>query len=231
MRPHLRLLTANLLNGRADPARVAGLLEGLGVDVACLQELSAAQAEAIAAVLPHGKLDPRHDHEGAGIALRHPGQVERLPLPQRDARVVRLEPGHWPRLDATLEVLGVHLQAPHAKPPPWRNLPTRRAQLQALVEYVESAPVPHRVVAGDFNATPLWPLYRRLREHFHDLPAQFASRRGGRPRRTWGPLALGGVRLLRIDHVFASGVEAVGVELHPVPGSDHAALVVDLDLP
>jgi endonuclease/exonuclease/phosphatase (EEP) superfamily protein YafD len=34
--------------------------------------------------------------------------------------------------------------------------------------------------------------------------------------------------MLRIDHVFGSGVEAARVEVEPIAGSDHAAVVVDL---
>jgi len=37
--------------------------------------------------------------------------------------------------------------------------------------------------------------------------------------------------MLRIDHVFGSGVEPVSAEVRRVMGSDHAALVVDLDVP
>ncbi len=230
MTPHLRLMTANLYNGRATPEAIARLVETLQVDVACFQELAPAQAEAIGAVLPHGKLDPRTDHEGAGIALRRPAEVERLPLPRRDARVTRLEPRHWPVLDAPLEVVGVHIQAPHGNPPPWITLPLRRGQMAGLVDYFESVPRPHRVVVGDFNATPLWPAYRRMRQHLCDGPAQLARSRGERPPRTWGPGFARGLRLLRIDHVFTSGVALADSAVHPIEGSDHAALVVDLEL-
>lgn len=228
--PHLRLMTANLYNGGAIPQAVADLIEELQVDVACFQELAPDQAEAIGRVLSHGKLEPSLDHEGAGIALRCPGDVARLPLPRRDARVVRLSPSDWPRLDATLEVIGVHIQAPHGTPPPWITLPTRRGQISGLVDYVESSPAAHRVVAGDFNATPLWPAYRRMIEHFADAPRALARAQGRRPLRTWGPRHLGAPRLLRIDHVFTSGVETANLELHSIPGSDHAALLVDLEL-
>jgi endonuclease/exonuclease/phosphatase family metal-dependent hydrolase len=223
-------MTANLYNGGADPEAVADLVEELQIDVACFQELAPLQADAIGRVLPHGKLEPSLDHEGAGIALRCPGDVTRLPLPRRDARVVRLSPTDWPLLDATLEVIGVHIQAPHGTPPPWITLPTRRAQIGGLVEFVESAPVAHRVVAGDFNATPLWPAYQRMVEHFVDAPRTIAQTGGRRPRRTWGPLRMGPLRLLRIDHVFTAGVEAANPAVHALPGSDHAALVLDLEL-
>lgn len=230
MTPHLRLMTANLFNGGATPHALAELIETLQVDVACFQEMTPAQADAIQAVLPYGKLDPRTDHEGAGIALRLPGDVDRLPLPFRDARVTRLQPPDWPQLDAPLEIIGVHLQAPHGKPPPWVTLPRRRGQIDGLTDYFESVPHAHRVVTGDFNATPLWPAYHRMCQHLTDGADALARSRGQRPGRTWGPRFAGGRRLLRIDHVFTGGVELVACSIHTVEGSDHAALVVDLDL-
>jgi endonuclease/exonuclease/phosphatase (EEP) superfamily protein YafD len=36
--------------------------------------------------------------------------------------------------------------------------------------------------------------------------------------------------MLRIDHVFGSGARVVRTVVEPVRGSDHAALVVDLEL-
>ncbi|MBW2244855.1 MAG: endonuclease/exonuclease/phosphatase family protein [Deltaproteobacteria bacterium] len=228
MTPYLRLMTANLFNGRARPEAIAQLIERLEVDVACFQELAPEQAEAIQTVLPFGKLDPRTDHEGAGIALRHPGQVDRLPLPDRDARVTHLDPRDWPLLDTPLEVVAVHLQAPHGNPPPWITLPRRRGQIAGLVDYFESVPHPHRVVAGDFNATPLWPAYRRLCQHLTDGPHALARSRGRRPSPTWGPAFAAGRRLLRIDHIFTGGVELIECTLHPIEGSDHSALIADL---
>ncbi|MCP3986358.1 MAG: hypothetical protein GY723_18415 [bacterium] len=221
-------MTANLFNGGARPEAVVQLIETLQVDVACFQELDPAQAEAIQTVLPHGKLEPRTDHEGAGLALRHPGEVDRLPLPHRDARVTRLDPRDWPHLDAPLEVVGVHLQAPHGTPPPWITLPRRRGQVAGLVDYFESVPHAHRIVAGDFNATPLWPAYHRMCEHLTDGPHALARTRGERPSRTWGPTFAAGRRLLRIDHIFTGGVEIIDCTLHTIEGSDHAALVADL---
>jgi endonuclease/exonuclease/phosphatase (EEP) superfamily protein YafD len=64
-----------------------------------------------------------------------------------------------------------------------------------------------------------------------DAARETAQRRGERPRRTWTPL--GGEhhpRLLRIDHVFVRGVEAAEVRTVNIVGSDHDALVVDLEL-
>jgi endonuclease/exonuclease/phosphatase family metal-dependent hydrolase len=78
-----RLLTANLANGAADPSAFADLVEAAEPDVVAVQELAPEQAEALARVLPFGKLEPARDHHGMGIALRAPGSVRRLSLPYR----------------------------------------------------------------------------------------------------------------------------------------------------
>jgi endonuclease/exonuclease/phosphatase (EEP) superfamily protein YafD len=36
--------------------------------------------------------------------------------------------------------------------------------------------------------------------------------------------------MLRIDHVFGTGIRATEVEVHRIKGSDHAAIVADLEV-
>jgi len=225
----IRLITANLYHDRALPGALAELLEALAVDVACFQELGARQADAIARVLPHGKLEPGatpREHDGMGIAARRPLAASRLALPKRDARVAELSPSDWPELGATLELVNLHIQAPHSWPQ-WRSLALRRAQLAALLPHLDATPGAPRVVCGDFNATPLWPVYRSLGARFSDLTLEHAAHRLERPVRTWGPWP-GAPRLLRIDHVLGAGVIAVNVRVLPLVGGDHSAVVVDL---
>jgi vancomycin resistance protein VanJ len=225
----IRLLTANLYHDRADPDTLAAQLETLGVDVACLQELGSRQAAAIARVLPHGKLEPGahpRDHDGMGIAARRPLAVTRLALPRRDARLATLAAPDWPELPSALELVNLHVQAPHAFPQ-WRALAARRAQLAALAPHLDASPDRPRLVCGDLNATPLWPVYRALAARLADLVLEHAALRGERPRRTWGPWPAG-PRLLRIDHVLGRGVAAANVQIVPIRGSDHSAVLVDV---
>jgi len=218
----LRVLSANLANGKAHAEAFADLIEAVEPDVVTVQELAPVQAEALARVLPFGKLEPRLDHSGMGIALRAPGSVRALPLPYRSAFVADV-PGPD---EESIEVLNIHLAAPHV-PPITQRVRDRSGQIRDIVAYVDAMPRRWRVLAGDLNASPVWPAYRRLRGRFADAAVEAARRDGRRPGRTWGPWA-GSVRLFRIDHVLVQGLLAVDSRVLPLRGSDHSALIADL---
>ena len=221
----LRLLTANLWNGAAEPEAVARLLVDEQVDVACLQELAPEQAEAVADVLPFGWLAPARDGDGAGIAARAEIEVEPLPLYRRSLLRAKLAAKHWPGLARTLRVWNAHLWAPHEI----GGLAIRRQQVRAILAALGAESPGPLTLAGDFNATPCWPAYRRIAARLCDAEAQVAAREGRRARRTWSPWS--GPRrwrLLRIDHVFTRGIEVGALRRLPVPGSDHDALCADL---
>ncbi len=226
MGTRIRVLSANLRNGGVDPPALAELVVATDADVACLQEMTPEQAEAVAERLPHGRLEPARNHQGMGIALRAPARLERIALPDRDARVARVEPDAWPGLAASLEIISVHLTAPHVRPY-WRSLAWRRAQLRALLRHLDADPGRPRALLGDLNASPAWPLYRGLARRLTDAPAAVARRRGARAPRTWGP-GPNAPRLLRIDHVLVERVHAEEARALKLPGSDHNALVLDL---
>jgi vancomycin resistance protein VanJ len=218
----LRVLSANLANGLADEDAFADLVESLEPDVVLVQELTPRQAEAVARVQPFGKLEPALDHKGMGIALRAPGSVRQLHLPYRSAFVAEV-----PRRDEEpIEVVNLHLAAPHARPM-FQRLQDRRHQLHLVLAHLDATPRQRRVLAGDLNATPLWPAYRRLRARFDDAAVEAARRIGRRPGATWGPWP-GSVRLLRIDHVLVRGLVATETRVLPLRGSDHSALLADL---
>lgn len=224
-RGRLRVMSANLWNGRADPEALGRQIEELAVDVIAVQELSARQVGVISELLPHGKLEPTAECEGMGIALRHPGKVERLPLRHRDAQAAELAPGEWPDLPNRIELMNVHIQAPHSFPQ-WRSLARRRDQIRVLDAYLRGVPK-RRVVVGDFNATPTWPIYRTLVSHLDDAATLHAMANHRRPARTWGPW-YGGPRLLRIDHAFLRGLTVDRFEVVEVIGSDHSGILADL---
>jgi endonuclease/exonuclease/phosphatase (EEP) superfamily protein YafD len=222
----LRLISANLRHGRADAAHFAELVRREDADVVVVQELGPRLAEALGALLPHGKLEPTPDGMGMGVALRRPGAVDRLALPHRDACVARLAPEEWPGLREAIEVMNVHISAPHTRvPQSWRD---RRGQVAGLEAYLATASGA-RVLVGDLNATPVWPAYRRLAALLDDAAVLAAAREGRAPARTWGP-GPGAPRLLRIDHVLCDGLEVRALRVLPLRGSDHSAIVVELAL-
>jgi endonuclease/exonuclease/phosphatase family metal-dependent hydrolase len=222
-------VSANLWNGGADPDAFAELVDALGADVVATQEMTPEQADALARVMPHGRLEPARDYNGMGLALRQPADVRHLPLPLRNARLVNLR---WPGPSGTpleLEVLNVHVQAPHS-PPHWQARAIRRGQVDGLLVHMQASPQRARVMVGDFNATPLWPVYRRLATHLTDAALAVAQRHGRPVRPTWGPWP-GAPRLLRIDHAFVSGLTVDDFQVLPIVGADHSAIVVDLAAP
>ena len=222
----IRLLTANLYNGSASPDAFDALLRETNPDVLTVQELAPNAAWVIEEHMNFGLIEPRWDHRGMGIALRYEGDVRRLPMPERSGLVASLLPTNWPQLTEAAEVIDAHMINP-VYWPPWEGTRIRRGQIAAIDRHVSEKEVRHRVVAGDMNASSMWPLYRRLRRRFTDATVQAAKRAGRRPERTWGFRA-DSRRLLRIDHVFTTGMSAISATVLPMQGSDHLALLVDL---
>lgn len=219
----LRVLTANLYGERLDLERFRELLKDLDPDVVLVQELSFRAANVLAEFLPHGMLVPAPGYEGRGLALRAPGHMQILPMAYRDGLIARLGPPAWP---ASVEIVNVHMANPIVWPP-WASLRLRSQQLEALMAHVSKPAV--RLVAGDFNASPSWPVYRRLAAHLDDAAKLVAKQQGTRPLRTWGPTP-GAPRMLRIDHVFVDKLQPLDVRVVALPGSDHSGLMVDVRL-
>jgi endonuclease/exonuclease/phosphatase family metal-dependent hydrolase len=215
----------NLANGGAGLSGMTTLLDALQPDVVAVQELVPPQAELLARLFQFGKLDPSSDFTGMGIALRHPANIWRLPMPYRDAFVAEISPPGWTGNGRPIEIVNVHIAAPHAALP-WRTLARRRGQLRALEAHLDLSTRP-RAVVGDLNATPMWPVYRRLRARLADAAVEASRHRGAPPARTWGP-GPGTPRLLRIDHALVQEMRVLDVQVHPIPGSDHSALLVDI---
>lgn len=214
----IRLLTANLWNGRAEPAALADVIAERQPDVVLAQELSPEQANVIERALPHGILLPSRDMQGMGLALREPAKVSRLPLPHRDALCARLQVAGS---SAGLEILNVHLSAPTAL----GRLRVRRRAVSALCTHLGRTSSP-RILAGDLNTLPLMPAYFALRRHLRD--AALETPRGPSP--TWGPTARA-PRLLRIDHVLLHGLRVIDLEVLAIAGSDHSAIFAILAFP
>ena len=110
----IRVFSGNLWWGRAEPEGLIELIRRYEVDVFAAQELGYETAEAISSELPYGSLDPKDCFRGMGIALRRPAEFSQIPLYFRPARRVILDPGEWEGLARPLDLVNVHIHAPHS---------------------------------------------------------------------------------------------------------------------
>ena len=224
--PVLRVLTANLLVGRARAEAVTELAGRLGADVLFLQELTDAAAAGLARaglgdLLPHQVTQPVTHGTRGSIYARYPLH------PQPPAAAVSAA-----RCTARLDLpsgQAVELACIHAAPPrpPWPPGAAARwrTQLSALPP---PGPSP-RILAGDFNATLDHAQFRALlRRGYLDA----ASQAGHGLSLTWGPQPGPPPALLTIDHILTDPHCAVlTTSAHPLPGTDHRALYAELRLP
>ncbi|MGH3649063.1 MAG: endonuclease/exonuclease/phosphatase family protein [Acidimicrobiia bacterium] len=215
-----RLMTANLLHDRCDLADFARILAARDPDILVTQELGPQCAEIVTSAYPNHLLRPSLELTGRGIATRFDAEFASIDIHRREGTSALLD------VDGqTLRLAGVHLLNP-INFPWWVSARGRARQLAGLFEWLEDGEGPV-VVAGDLNASPVWPAYRQVAARLTDLVTARAEAEGTRASATWG-WRPGWPKMLRIDHVFGSGVAAARVEVEPIAGSDHSAVLVDL---
>jgi endonuclease/exonuclease/phosphatase (EEP) superfamily protein YafD len=224
--PVLRVLTANLLAGRASADAVTGLVRRTHADVLFVQELTGQAADrldraGLGDLLPHRVTQPVPHGTRGSIYARHPLHEGSAAAPSPAARCTA-------RLDLP-SGQAVELACIHAVPPkpPWLPGATARwrSQLAAL-------PAPGDgpcILAGDFNATLDHAQFRRLlRRGWADA----ASQAGHGLSPTWGPRPGRRPALLAIDHVLIDRCCAVlTTSAHRLTGSDHRALYAEVRFP
>lgn len=216
-------MTVNLLHDRCDAADFARVLDEADPDAIVAQELAPSCADVISEKYRHHRLRPALDFVGGGIATRFEATFGEIDMPARPGSSATFEV-HGTRV----RLGGVHLLNP-INFPWWSAARGRGKQLDGLFAWLDEEPSMPTVVAGDFNASPAWPAYKRVEEKLTDLIGQHAERRELTAEPTWG-WRPGWPRMLRIDHVFGVGARAIAVEVRPVRRSDHAAVIVDLEL-
>lgn len=217
-----RLMTVNLLDDRCDISHFASVLERVDPDVIVTQELGPLCAGVVASAYPNHRLRPALNFLGRGIATKFEARFGDIDMPGRDGTSAVLD------VDGqTVRLAGVHLLNPIAFPW-WVSVAQRRRQLEGLFGWLEEGDTSPVLVAGDFNASPLWPAYKQVAARLTDVVDDRATREGLETEPTWG-WRPGWPRMLRIDHVFGNGVRAIDAAVHTVEGTDHAAVVVDLE--
>lgn len=215
-------MTANLLHERSSPADFARVLTRHDPDVVVTQELGPDQADILAGAYRNHQLIPERGFIGRGVATRFDAEFGDIDMPGRDGTAVVLNVD-----GTTVHLAGIHLLNP-IDFPWWVSVATRTAQLDGLSGWMDNRPGPI-LVAGDFNASPRWPAYKRLADELTDLVAEWAQEQGTKPERTWG-WRPGWPRMLRIDHVFGRQVRARDVIVDDVEGTDHNPVIVDLEV-
>ena len=210
----LTVMSANLFEGKADPAQVAATVREEGVDVLVLAEvtptfLAGLDAAGIADVLPHRAGGTDEFVAGTMVLSNQP--LGEPALLNTAFQSYRLTVGD-------LTVLAVHPTAP-TDPRLWR------ADHEVIRDEADRSHAD--MIVGDLNATPDHKVLRALDSiGFRD--AGELSNEGWQP--TWPANHLGVMPLLpplvRIDHVLlADTLASLGTHTVDIDGTDHLALI------
>src|SRR4051794_26502659 len=217
----LHVMTANLLEGRADATALVDVAAARDVDVLVLEEIT---PDALAALRSAGLRRTFRHAAGRPEPGAH-GTMVFATAPLR--RVTRLDTGLGSyAMDVRLPGGAVRLLAVHPRPPLdvgewWAD--------QRVVRQAARGPEGRTMIVGDLNATmDHAPMRELVGRGYADAATQAAS--GWQP--TWP--AAGQVRrfgvplpsLVAIDHVLLSdGLRAAGTETETIPRPDHPAPV------
>lgn len=220
----LRVMTANLLFGQADPGSLVETVRARAVDVLTVQELTYSLAESLRAEgledqLPHHYLIPNESGgAGAGIYSRYPladmHELDGYGPTNLSARV---------EFSTPFTLLAVHPGPAYITPPDiWT------AELGRLRSALEDAAADGTVVvSGDFNTTYL---HKQFRDLLSVGYADAADQVGAGIVRTY-PADKSFPAVVGIDHVLLRGAQAESLERIDILGSDHHGLIVDLRVP
>jgi endonuclease/exonuclease/phosphatase (EEP) superfamily protein YafD len=232
-----RVAAANLAYNNSNVADATRVIDKLDAQVLVILEWTGTNigSELLSDSSWQAVLDePRRSAHGVLVLVRRPLEATAalVPAPVEGpcpipVATVRLRLGsEW------VGLLGIH-----APPPIPTCMETNAPTLSALAELVEDGRLAEDlgtarrgdrlVMAGDFNALPRSPGMTRIRAS--GLVDTYSDRHW-RPTGTWTS-ANWILHLIRIDYVLASrDLPVVGSWAVDLPGSDHRAVVADLDL-
>jgi len=224
----LRILTANLHEGKADPGPLVSSARERA-DVLAIQELTPHAADRLSAAgldatFPHRWLDARNGAAGVGIWSRFPMHTTKriggyvMAFVSAQLRV--------PGVSKDPTVVVVHIPGPWPWPiDDWRR--DLRRLPQTLLEEAEVAGSGAVVAAGDLNSTnDMRPFRALLRNGYRDAAEQSGA--------GIVPTFPAGWRLppfIAIDHVLTRSCTATSLCTITLPGSDHRGLVATVQIP
>ncbi|QRY46306.1 endonuclease/exonuclease/phosphatase family protein [Mycolicibacterium boenickei] len=224
----VRVLTANLRDGLADPGRLVKTAEAQA-DVLGFQELTPGAVERLSAAgldatFRYRWLEPRRGASGVGLWSRFPlhanEKIATYTMAFVSARIrvagISIDPS----------VLVVHLPGPWPQAiDGWRHDIDRLPA--TLTEVADATGGGAVVVAGDLNSTTdMRPFRGLLRNGYRDAAEQSGSGITPTfPADSWLP------PFVAIDHVLTHGCTATLLHSIEIPGSDHRGLVTTVMIP
>jgi endonuclease/exonuclease/phosphatase (EEP) superfamily protein YafD len=222
----LRILTANLLFGRAEAKSVIELIGRQQADVLCVQELTDEAADKLAQagledLLPHQVTQPVPHRTRCSIYARYPLHGDPLAA---GGSAIRCSAWLDVPSGPSVEVACIHSAPPK---PAWSR--AAAARWRGHLARLPAAGSSPRILAGDFNATLDHTQFRQL---LHRGYVDTASQAGNGLSFTWGPRSGRRPALLALDHVLVDPrCAVVATSAHRLAGTDHRALYAELRLP
>ncbi|WP_319435811.1 endonuclease/exonuclease/phosphatase family protein [Mycobacterium sp. RTGN5] len=227
----IRVLSANLRYGQADPAFFIDLANS-SADVITVSELTPEAVQrferaGIEKTFPYSQLVPAADAGGIGLWSRFP--IRGLSAPRHRGVLFPAARLQVPGLRFEPLLASVHIYSPVAYDANtiagWRRaMAGAKAQLDSFARTAGPAAV---IIGGDYNSTPdMRQLRDLLTNGFRDAVEQSGSGFGPTfPSNRWFP------PVITIDHVLTRNATASSVRTIEIPGSDHRALLTTILLP
>ena len=221
----VRVVSANLRYGRADPIAVVRLAVE-HADIIAVQELTPELADALSTAgigdsFPYHALRAREGPAGVGIWSRYPLRRGK----DYDEFWLGLLTAHVriPGTSNEATVVAAHMPAPWPEPiQPWR---ADMAQLRDTLLAIGASATGAVMFAADLNATPDHVEFRRLlRSGYRDA----AEQAGAGMTRTFPGASRRLPALFALDHILTRKCTARTVTTLAIAGSDHRALVASI---
>lgn len=223
----VRVFSANLRYGRADPAEFVELARN-SADVVTVTELTAEAVQrfysaGIDEEFPHSILFPAPNASGNGIWSRYP-LTPLSPTRYWNSGMVAARV-HIPGVPVDPAVASVHVTSPMGSFESWRNgVTATKSRLVGLAEAVGQGAV---IAAGDFNSTPDMRQFRELiADGYRD-----AVRHTGVGFTPTFPSDTVLPPVIPIDHVLTRHANVISIRSVDIDGTDHRALLATVDVP